>query len=67
MNRNDIIKALDWHAPTVEMGPQSLLRRIESLVAQAEAAEREAVLDLVDDHAKGNTDLKDAIRARGEK
>lgn len=42
MTRDDIIKALDWHAPTVEAGPQSLLRRIESLVAQAEAAEREA-------------------------
>lgn len=29
------------------------------------AAEREAVLDLVDDYAKDNTDLRDAIRARG--
>ena len=32
---------------------------------EAIAAEREAVLDLVDDYAKGNTDLRDAIRARG--
>jgi hypothetical protein len=29
-------------------------------------AEREALLDLVDDYAKNNTDLKAAIRARGE-
>jgi hypothetical protein len=28
-------------------------------------AEREALLDLVDDYAKNNTDLKAAIRARG--
>ena len=27
--------------------------------------EREAVLDLVDGYAKNNTDLRDAIRARG--
>lgn len=30
------------------------------------AAERKAVLDLVDAYAKGNTDLADAIRARGD-
>ena len=36
------------------------------LVAEHSASvEREAVLDLVDDYAKGNTDLRDAIRARG--
>ena len=29
------------------------------------AAEREALLDLVDEYAKNNTDLKAAIRARG--
>jgi ribosome modulation factor len=29
------------------------------------ADEREALLDLVDDYAKNNTDLKAAIRARG--
>jgi hypothetical protein len=28
-------------------------------------AEREVLLDLVDDYAKNNTDLKAAIRARG--
>ena len=29
-------------------------------------AEREAILDLVDGYAKSNTDLADAIRARGQ-
>lgn len=29
--------------------------------------EREAILDLVDSYAKNNTDLADAIRARGNK
>ena len=28
--------------------------------------ERECILDLVDDYAKNNTDLADAIRARGQ-
>ena len=30
------------------------------------ADEREAVLDLVDGYAKNNTDLREAIRARGD-
>lgn len=33
---------------------------------KATAREREAMLDLVDAYAKNNTDLADAIRARGE-
>jgi hypothetical protein len=33
--------------------------------AEAQAEEREAILDLVDSYAKNNTDLADAIRARG--
>ena len=41
MTRDKIIKALDWH-PSVCQGPQSLLVRIERVVAQAEAQEREA-------------------------
>ena len=66
MTRDDIIKALDWHAPTVEMGPQSLLRRIESLVAQAEAAERNAILQMSRDQwFKTQADFEEAIRARG--
>ena len=37
------------------------------LVKRAIEAEREAILDLVDSYAKNNTDLADAIRARGNK
>ena len=33
-------------------------------VREAVQAEREALLDLVNDYAKNNTDLQDAIRAR---
>mgnify|MGYP006271746265 CR=1 FL=1 len=36
------------------------------LVALVAAAERESILDLVNDHAKNNTDLIGAIRARGQ-
>ncbi len=35
-------------------------------VRRAVGREREAVLDLVDAYAKNNTDLADAIRARGQ-
>jgi len=38
----------------------------ERFAALVAAAEREAVLDLVDAYAKNNTDLAAAIRARGE-
>jgi hypothetical protein len=43
--------------------PMEMLEAFAKLVA---AKEREAVLDLVDAYAKNNTDLADAIRARGE-
>ncbi len=39
------------------------LEAFAKLVAQHE---REAVIDLVDSYAKNNTDLADAIRARGQ-
>ena len=39
---------------------------IEQHVAEAVAKEREAILDLVDDYAKDNVDLKAAIRGRAE-
>jgi hypothetical protein len=35
------------------------------MIALVRADEREALLDLVDAYAKNNTDLKAAIRARG--
>jgi hypothetical protein len=37
-----------------------------ALIADAVEEEREAVLDLAEAYAKNNTDLADAIRARGE-
>ena len=38
---------------------------LEQFAALVRADEREAILDLVDSYAKNNTDLADAIRARG--
>jgi hypothetical protein len=46
---------------TIEFYQQEL-KAFEALVR---ADEREALLDLVDEYAKNNTDLADAIRARG--
>jgi len=39
---------------------------IEHFAELVARAEREAVLDLIDGYAKNNTDLAEAIRARGE-
>ena len=39
--------------------------RYERLAELVRADEREAILDLVDSYAKNNTDLADAIRAKG--
>ena len=47
MSRDDIIKALDWHPAQAETGPQSLLVRIERVVNQAEAQERERCCKIV--------------------
>ena len=75
MTRDDIIKMaheaspdMTWYAaiddPTnVSIEELEFLERFAALVA---AAEREAVLDLVDAYAKNNTDLAAAIRARGQ-
>ena len=38
---------------------------LELFAALVRADERDAILDLVDSYAKNNTDLADAIRARG--
>jgi hypothetical protein len=80
MTRADIIKALDWH-PSVCQGPQSLLVRIERVVAQAEAQEREASIRAIRavqaayDKKRGGgpnvegsvcSDCIGAIRARGK-
>jgi hypothetical protein len=47
---------LGWHPTT---------QKAAAFAALVAAFEREAVLDLVDGYAKNNTDLADAIRARG--
>jgi len=44
-----------------------VLKAFEALVrADERSVEREALLDMVDAYAKNNTDLKAAIRARGQ-
>ena len=40
--------------------------KVERFAALVASAEREAILDLVDGYAKNNTDLAEAIRARGQ-
>ena len=40
-------------------------RDLERFAEIVRADEKEAILDLVDSYAKNNTDLADAIRARG--
>ena len=68
MNREDIIAKAreagfsEWAVGLSEM--PSHLEHFAKLVAEHE---REAVLDLVDGYAKNNTDLADAIRAKGHK
>ena len=42
---------------------EEFARMVEAKTAERE---REAILDLVDAYAKNNTDLADAIRARGQ-
>ena len=39
---------------------------LETFAKRVAEKEREAVIDLVDGYAKDNTDLADAIRARGQ-
>jgi len=65
MNREDMIrmaKEAGWQYAHGESGYEPLWE-FAALVA---SAEREAVLDLVDGYAKNNTDLAEAIRARGQ-
>jgi hypothetical protein len=69
MTREDIIRMAReaYMSPTVFNAGDFInwddLHRFAALVA---AAERESILDLVDDYAKNNTDLIAAIRARGQ-
>jgi len=43
-----------------------LLGEIKAMTEASRSAEREAILDLVDGYAKNNTDLVEAIQARGK-
>ena len=65
MNREDIIRMAQeaGFLPQANPAMPQLLERFAALVA---SSEREAILDLVDGYAKNNTDLADAIRARGQ-
>ena len=72
MNREEIIRMAreatkevpreDWNSTAWVFGDETL-ERFAALVA---SVEREAILDLVDGYAKNNTDLAEAIRARGQ-
>ena len=44
---------------------QAAMETFAVAINAAVRVEREALLDLVDEYAKNNTDLADAIRARG--
>lgn len=49
MTRNEIIEALDWSPRFVERDKNSLLARVERVVAQAVANERKACAALCED------------------
>ena len=67
MNHDDIIRmAREAFLPyDYETRLPLYIPQLERFAAIVAAAEREAVLDLVDAYGKNNVDLKDAIRARG--
>ena len=70
MSIDEVMKFVERVSHYDPARPQDLSRlraAIEQHVAEAVAREREELLDLVDSYAKGNADLKDAIRARAEK
>ena len=70
MTQEDIIRMAreaGLHLATdVNWMPVINLANAEKFADLASAAEREAILELVDSYAKNNTDLADAIRARGQ-
>lgn len=65
MAREAGLQSIEEHWGTVyrAVGPSNL----EYFAGLVAARERDEILDLVDDYAKGNADLKEAIRARAEK
>ena len=68
MTKQDIIRmAQEAQMPFYwRTGEITYLDKLERFAALVASAEREAILDLVDGYAKNNTDLADAIRARGQ-
>jgi hypothetical protein len=70
MSIDEVMKFVERVSHYDPARPQDLSRlraAIDQHVAEEVAREREELLDLVDSYAKGNADLKDAIRARAEK
>ena len=62
MNERDKTAQMMQDSSGQHWGTEAHFQRFAALVR---ADEREAILDLVDSYAKNNTDLADAIRARG--
>jgi len=62
MTREDIVRM----AKEVGMESFDICVELDDFAALVASAEREAILDLVDGYAKNNTDLAEAIRARGQ-
>ena len=70
MSIDEVMKFVERVSHYDPARPQDLSRlraAIDQHVAEEVTREREELLDLVDSYAKGNADLKDAIRARAEK
>ena len=79
----DLARQAGWTGPEDNLAYITMLERFAKLVLAHNppqssmawqegyeagvTAEREVLLDLVDSYAKNNTDLRDAIRARGNK
>lgn len=63
MTRDDIIKALDWSPRFVERDENSLLARVERVMAQAVAAEREACAKACEDLRDLREEARAALRA----
>ena len=63
MTRDQIIKAMDWHPAVAEAGPQSLLARVERVVQQAVAEQREADAKLCDRECAALGQTREALVA----
>ena len=68
MTREDIIRmGAESKISLYSLGKEKekFINYLERFAVLVASAEREAILDLVDGYAKNNTDLAEAIRARG--